>query len=419
MAAIILPHRWRASPQQACEVDTSHPLARGLTSLSVNGYDAMRRKSAITIYRETSGAFRATLPNAENSGETTVFAVVDQINSSGYNPHILSAGGWAWNSGGDNSGTILWWSHDFSRFELGLWNNNSAGIHDPSSTSLPYFGKCVAGVYDGTNGILYVDGVSVASSAFTAPRLTGTDAEFGNFRGNGTVNLRLGAVWNRALSANELKSLSENPYQLLKPIGRRFYLLAPAGGAVTGSLAVTESGPDTLSGSGNVIVSGALASAETGSDTAAASGIVIVSGAFAATEGSDTLAGAGTIKVLGTFAATEAGADGLAGVGAVLVQGVLAGTDSGQDTIAAAGTVANTVFTGSMAASETGADTIVVTGVVLIRGALSVTETGADTFAASSSADVQYPLAGVTQARPIITDQQYPLAGVNQTRPLG
>lgn len=130
----------------------------------------------------------------------------------------------------------------------------------------------------------------------------------------------------------------------------------------SGSLAATETGSDTFSASGDVIVSGSLSAAETGSDTFSASGTV-----------SDA-------AITGSLAATEVGADTASIEGDVIVQGSLAATETGSDTFSASGTVASTGISGSLAATETGSDTFNSSGTVLVKGTANLVETGLDGF---------------------------------------
>ena len=182
---------------------------------------------------------------------------------------------------------------------------------------------------------------------------------------------------------------------------------APA--PITGTLAATETGSDTFSGSGDVIVEGSMAASETGSDTFAASGTVTaaaITGTMAATEtgtdtfsgagkvitegamaaletGSDTFSASGDVIVRGAMAATETGADTFAASGDVVIDGSMAATESGTDTFAASGVVGHPPIVGTMSATETGADVFAATGDVVIKGTLAATETGSDTFAAT------------------------------------
>lgn len=161
---------------------------------------------------------------------------------------------------------------------------------------------------------------------------------------------------------------------------------------VDGDLAATETGSDTFAASGtvtNAAITGTLAATETGPDTAAIAGQVLVAGTLGATEsGADVLAATGTVAwptITGTLAASESGADTLAASGAVEIRGSLGATESGSDTFAASGTVAWVAVTGTMAATETGADVLAASGQVIIAGSLGAVETGPDALAASGT----------------------------------
>jgi len=168
---------------------------------------------------------------------------------------------------------------------------------------------------------------------------------------------------------------------------------AAGGGAVTGTLAATESGSDTFASSGDVIVKGPLAATESGADTFAGAGDVIVQGSLSASEaGADTAAADGDVLVQGLLDAAEAGSDTFAatGGGSAAVTGSLDATEAGADTFAGDGDV---VVQGALSASESGADTFASTGSVLVRGSLAATESGADTFAGSGAVPVSGALA--------------------------
>lgn len=98
--------------------------------------------------------------------------------------------------------------------------------------------------------------------------------------------------------------------------------LISGGGGVSGSLAATESGPDTFAAAGQLGVIGSLVATESGPDTFAASGTVssaAITGTLAATEsGPDVFAAAGTVpQVYGTLAASESGSDAFVAAGTV------------------------------------------------------------------------------------------------------
>jgi hypothetical protein len=150
----------------------------------------------------------------------------------------------------------------------------------------------------------------------------------------------------------------------------------------TGSLSATETGSDTFSAEGDVIVKGSLAVTEVGSDTFSASGTVtsVISGSLAATEtGSDTFSASGAVitGVSGSLAATEVGSDTFSASGKVIITGALVASETGSDTFASTGTV---LVSGSLSATEVGTDTFSATGSTLggVSGSFSATETGSD-----------------------------------------
>lgn len=78
---------------------------------------------------------------------------------------------------------------------------------------------------------------------------------------------------------------------------------------VNGALDVTESGLDVMDAGGEILVSGALSASESVDDVIASSGLVVVSGNFSITESLDELIGSGFVLVSGAFDATETGGD--------------------------------------------------------------------------------------------------------------
>lgn len=153
-------------------------------------------------------------------------------------------------------------------------------------------------------------------------------------------------------------------------------------GGVTGTLSATESGSDTASISGDVLVKGALAATESGADSAALAGKVLVEGALSASEsGADTAALAGDVLVKGALAASESGNDSASFIGEGFVPtatGTLAASESGSDTASIAGKV---YIAGTLSAVEGGLDGFAASGNILVQGTLAASETGDDTAA--------------------------------------
>lgn len=163
---------------------------------------------------------------------------------------------------------------------------------------------------------------------------------------------------------------------------------------ITGSLATTETGADSASISGKVIVSGSINATESGNDSAAISGKVLISGSLAATEsGSDTAALSGKVIVFGSLSATESGSDSASISGNVLVSGSISATESGVDVAAILGKI---FVSGSLNASETGQDIANFYGSALppVTGSLDATEVGQDTASFISGKPVEPPKAG-------------------------
>jgi hypothetical protein len=161
---------------------------------------------------------------------------------------------------------------------------------------------------------------------------------------------------------------------------------AVGGVAVSGSVAATETGADDFTAAGGVAATGSLAASEAGADDFTADGTVTeagVTGMLAATEsGADDATANGTVAVSGTLSATESGADDATASGTVAVQGTLSATEAGADDATASGAVA---IDGSLGATESGSDDFTAAGIIPVAGSLAATETGSDDFTGAGS----------------------------------
>ena len=123
-------------------------------------------------------------------------------------------------------------------FEFATTVNGAKIITDTSGISDNKHHVCI-GRYDGANGELFNNGVSVGTIAATGDidyfSSTARGPAVGNyfdFSGSRSFvgEIYLCALYSRALSDDEVLSISENPYQILKP--RRKYWVLPSEAAL-------------------------------------------------------------------------------------------------------------------------------------------------------------------------------------------
>lgn len=219
-----------------------------------------------------------------------------------------------------------------------------AAVWDGSSDTCKLYkaGAEISGVKSGT--------AQAAIGSHTMGPSIGSQSTGGTAKHSGTIEYVL--VFNRALSDAEIRSISENPYQVLRPANDRLWLdVVAGGGGVSGSLSAIDA-PDTASFSGAASApsaSGAL-SASDAQDIASFTGALIFSGSLSATDSPDAATFAGTAYapgVSGTLAATD-GADSAAFTGALSFVGAMAAVEV-QDSSTAAGAFGPS---GSLAATD-------------------------------------------------------------------
>lgn len=268
-----------------------------------------------------------------------------------------------------------------------------AAVWDGSSDTCKLYkaGAEISGVKTGT--------AQAAIGSHTMGPSIGSQSTGGTAKHSGTIEYVL--VFNRALSAAEIRSISENPYQVLRPANDRLWLdVVAGGGGVSGSLSAIDA-PDTASFSGAVsdpAVTGTLSAADA-QDAASFTGSLIFSGSLAATDSPDAATFAGTAYapgVSGTFAATDS-ADAAAFAGTAYapgVSGTLAATD-GADSAAFTGALS---FVGALAAVEV-QDSSTVAGAFGPSGALVATDQpDSVTFAGSHASGAAGSMAASDQS---------------------
>lgn len=351
-------------PQDAVGVDWNNPLTRGLTR-AVKGNGSKEEVSSAfnqnngTVYTSVMGVGFGT-----NSGSSitfpdtpvslyTIFSLAQAYTAAEVALLTRTAGAAAYNQ----------------NFALSLAGGVTpkAGHKNVSGNAYPYVTSSIsvapntlvaaASVYNGSSIKVFTNGALGGSIAATDPytSFAGSVTQIGAVDGTArTANYRGGGIWlslifNRALSDAEIKSLSDNPWQIFEPEVSRVWVesateAAPPGDP-TGILSATETGSDTAVLSGQIVVQGTLAATEQGSDTPTLTGKVLVQGSLAATEvGSDTalINGSSVIITSGTLNATETGGDSASMASKVLVTGAVSGQELGSDTASLAGAAAVT-----------------------------------------------------------------------------
>ena len=286
-------------PRGPSRIDWSNPILNGISYLKVfnnsddlnpdfvdNGKITLTRRSSLV--RTISGGTALTTGMVEDIAsastynipttgtlvcyQTAAFAPNDGVNHSvatfGTDPHAL----YLYKNGGGN------WH--------GGWNDimsvSATGTFSAGDTFSLGFTWSAAGQ------AIYVRGKSVVSTG-TAPTppistlpiaIGGLGAGTWPWDTNGTGGIYYIAVWSRVLSTDELAALDADPYAFLVPAeGEMPALLAPTGGAVTGTLATTEA-----------------------KDVAAFTGTAGVAGTLATTEAQDVAAFNATFAITGTLA---------------------------------------------------------------------------------------------------------------------
>jgi len=203
----------------------------------------------------------------------------------------------------------------------------------------------------GTGNQLYVDGVSVGSSAFAGSLAAGSALRLGSFGAFTTLGFagRTEALYIlEGDHSAQFKSLIANPWQVFESRSNVALLQAPAaGGGVDGTLTATL-GSATLSSAGTSSIAGSL-NKTLGAATVSSSGAVAIVGALSKPLGSLSVSSTATVQVAGTLAATLAPAT-LASSGTTGSTGIVGGLSKMLGTLSVAASGGLTV-SGSLAKS--------------------------------------------------------------------
>lgn len=316
---LLLPSRYNQQPQGRLQIDWSNPITRGLLfdidhsrGIAVDwvkGYVASASAPVVPLqvglaqsftgtgYRVGSGLTNAGLGLADKA---TLWSMRGPMAGPG---NFLALGTGQFDtvfglgSYGDGVSFIVWKNGGFV-FCNNPFPANANGINQYCAT------------LDGTNLVGYVNAF-VTGGAANSGNLNAIEGSIGintwtsdGLTGGTTMNIVRSRGWNRALSAAEVKSLNDNPWQIYKAPPRLLVAASSGPVNVTGTYAATLAVP-SMSASGAVVNVGSFA-ASLAVPTFAASGIVATPpvGSLAATLDAPSFAASGVAFNPGMFSAT-------------------------------------------------------------------------------------------------------------------
>lgn len=249
MAALIIPSRRVWQPQGKAQIDRNSQIGRGLREALVPSgshlfYAELGRplRFAGTIQPVViSGQFGAGIQNSALSGwqeyigaisiaSDATLAVVGRVPSSATNSTAAAVGQTA-------SG---------SQLRISIGNGTTAGVVRAEayigggtrvfggSFTLPVGSDYIA-IARHKNGVLqdlWVNGIQDPATLSQTGNFIGL-SHFGRQNAIAGTPLFLAATWQRALSDQEIRDFSLNPWQIFRPVQRRVYFDMGAGGGVT------------------------------------------------------------------------------------------------------------------------------------------------------------------------------------------
>lgn len=326
---------WARQPQLPVGVDRSNPLAAGLVDVGVlsRGPRTLMRRSLPTlggtmpIFTALNGAVGLNQLSNESltwgtsapdnwhrfDGPFSWMTVMYQGGTTANGRRLVSnlnvVGGFALQS---NASNYEFRVGDGSTIITCVGNVATVGKH------------VILGVFDGTNLNLYVDGVLRGQQACSASN--GSTATSLTMGGQGLAfHHQLWAMWSRPLGAGEAFALSQDPYQLLRPVrpGVRASTSTPTSVACALGVGVATGKTATVAAKTNVAAAlgvgaglGRSASIALQTHVAAAVGAAVGSGRTAAVSmhttipaavGHATAVGSSATVTLGTHIAAQAG----------------------------------------------------------------------------------------------------------------
>lgn len=274
--------------------------------------------------------------------------------------------------------------------------SNSADITDLSVWCAVYNGTTNLRLYRNgvdDSGTSTNTGASGAATGLNCFSLGGINRGTDSFAMSGQ-NQALIVPWNRALSVDEAKSITANPWQIFKSQSRRIWVAAAGGGdataTITGVSGSAQVGTVSTSGNASVSLPGASGAGSVGNVVASVSAATAITGVNGAGQvGNTTQTGAANVAVSTVAGTGQVGTVSASGIGApdgnVAITGI-AGT--GQvGTLAASGNGAVSI-TGIAATGSVGSVTPSVTVTTTITGAIGTGSVGTTTQTGAANATV-------------------------------
>lgn len=240
---------WVTQPQGAANVDWGNPLTRGLRDLSSLG-GSQRRNVARNNFLSSNGTVNSDPRGPIITTDATAYSV-----PGGYAALPITVVIGFVRLGAPTAGNhALWISKDditgngglYFRYEdagtLAVLKSQTAAVGSGVFTVKPG-GSLLAVTVDSGNFALYGDGALVASGAH-AQTFTSVTPVIGSESSNAAEDHPNGifyfhAVWGRVLSANEIKRISDNPWQLYAPRKRQIYASVSNATARTSTTSLT------------------------------------------------------------------------------------------------------------------------------------------------------------------------------------
>lgn len=360
MPGLILPQRLTQQPQQAAPIDWGDPLARGLASYMPsigNGYQDAADNRAWSVVANTTPIAFDTAPRGRGmriKGATPSYVtrpIPAAISSSATQPLTIrfrlyfrslptaSIAIMSWGSVAQD-GAPRFYIHTAGsvlQFFFSTYHWNPAVVAEREYV--------VTHTFDGATMNTYMDGVLIgtASGVSWAGNFASLYLGMGYDGQQAASDFLLSdfAMWNRALSAQEVVIDAQNLRRVIKAPQR--VLFAPASGPAnaTGTLATTLANA-TLATSGAVTNAGSFQATLSGTSMAASGQVATPpSGSLASTLAGAAMAASGQLTVTGLLNASLAGCTMVA-AGTVDNRGALATALSGA-AMTASGTVAPNV----------------------------------------------------------------------------